>query len=141
MKLKLEDYLALPYHIGLVRDEDEDGNVGWVASVEELRGCLSQGDTPAEAATMISEAMEAWLHVALDHGDPIPLPRAESTHSGKFLVRVPRGLHAALEELARADSVSLNSYVNAVLAGAAGWNGSMHRTPAKQRSRQPVVVG
>jgi antitoxin HicB len=133
--MNLEQYLALPYHIRVVRDEDGDGNAGWVASVEELRGCLAQGDTAAEAVSLlISESMELWLGDAIDSGDSIPLPRPESSHSGKFLVRVPRGLHAALDEQARAENVTLNSYVATALAGAAGWSGAITASPARRRA-------
>jgi len=117
-----DDFLRRPYHILLVRDQDSDGNVGWVASVEELRGCLSQGDTPEEAASMIYEAMGAWLGVALAHGDPIPEPRPEPSFSGRFLVRLPATLHEALDRGAKREGVSLNQYVSTLLAGAIGWS-------------------
>ena len=123
----LSEYLALPYHIQMVRDEtDEEPQVGWVAWVEELPGCASQGDTPEEAASMIREAMHAWLSAMLEDGDPIPEPRRESTHSGRYLVRMPRGLHAALDATARAEGVSLNQYINSVLAGAVGYGAAEH---------------
>lgn len=118
--MTVDEYMKLPYHLTMVRDE-HDGEVGWVVSVEELPGCISEGDTPEEAATMIQDAMHGWLTVKLEHGDPIPLPRPESTHSGKFMTRVPVGLHAELDKLARSQGVSLNSLVNNLLAGAIGW--------------------
>lgn len=72
---KLEYYTRLPYHIRIVRDQSEDGSqAGWVAWVEELPGCASQGETIEEAATMIREAMEAWLMTAIDLGYEIPEP-------------------------------------------------------------------
>lgn len=47
---------------------------GWFVQVKELRGCMSQGDTAEEAIAMIQEAMELWLGVSLDDGDPPPVP-------------------------------------------------------------------
>jgi hypothetical protein len=41
--------------------------------------------------------------------------------SGRFVVRIPRGLHAELVRQARDEGVSLNQYVATLLAGAAGW--------------------
>jgi antitoxin HicB len=45
---------------------------GYVVSVPELPGCVSEGDTFEEAWEMIQDAMDGWLHVAAKHGDPIP---------------------------------------------------------------------
>jgi predicted RNase H-like HicB family nuclease len=45
---------------------------GYIASVPELPGCVSEGDTFEEALAMIQDALRGWLHVAAKHGDPIP---------------------------------------------------------------------
>lgn len=116
----LEDYLALPYAIELVRDEDEEGNTGFVAEVEELPGCLSQGATPEEAIHNVFNAMEGWLSVALEDGRPIPEPRAGRTYSGRFVLRIPQSLHADLAHEAEREGVSLNQYVATTLARAVG---------------------
>jgi antitoxin HicB len=50
----------------MIREETEDGTVGWVTWVEELPGCVSQGDTPEEATQMIREAMELWLETSIE---------------------------------------------------------------------------
>ena len=42
-------YLALPYTIELVREED----AAWFARVVELPGCISEGDSAEDAASMI----------------------------------------------------------------------------------------
>ena len=47
---------------------------GYVASVAKLSGCLTDGETPAEALRNLEEAMAAWLESHLIHGDPIPAP-------------------------------------------------------------------
>lgn len=117
MSRTLDEYLALPYHITLVHDADDEGNEGWVAEVEELPGCLSQGATPEEAVVNIRDAMMGWISVALEDGSPIPEPR-ETRASGRFLVRVPRSLHAELSDEARREDVSLNLFVSNALAGA-----------------------
>jgi antitoxin HicB len=126
------DYLKLPYHITLVREEDAEGAVAWVASVAELPGCISQGDTPEEAASMIREAMEAWIDVSLECGDPIPEPRRTDAYSGQFVLRIPSGLHQQLDLNARTEGVSLNQYVAAILAGAAEWTGDVRPSRSKR---------
>ncbi|MBN2389301.1 MAG: type II toxin-antitoxin system HicB family antitoxin [Anaerolineae bacterium] len=109
-------YLALPYTIELIPDPDG----GWFVAVKELPGCMSQGDTEAEALEMIRDAMEGWLEVALDNGMNIPEPRNLDEYSGKFVVRVPRSLHRELVERAEEEGTSLNQYINVLLAHAIG---------------------
>ncbi len=45
---------------------------GFVVSVPELPGCVSEGDTFEQAWEMIQDAMEGWLYVASKHGDETP---------------------------------------------------------------------
>ena len=70
-KLKPKDKLKITKDdIEFEFEVAEEG--GYVASVPELPGCVSEGDTLEEALEMIQDAMEGWLHVAAEHGDPIP---------------------------------------------------------------------
>lgn len=118
----LDDYLALPYRIVLVHDHDEeDGVEGWVAEVEELPGCMSQGSTPEEAVAGIRDAMAGWISVALEDEKAIPEPRADQSHSGRFLTRMPATLHAQIAQEAEWEGVSLNQFVVSALAGAVAW--------------------
>jgi antitoxin HicB len=115
MEKNLDYFLKLPYTVELTPDP-EDG--GWVVSVKELPGCLSQGETIEEAMEMIQDAMTGWLELALEDGDPIPEPRTNEQFSGKFQVRVPRSLHRQLVEVSQAEGVSLNQFINVALAKA-----------------------
>jgi len=112
----IEEYLQLPYTIEMIRQSNES----WFVSIKELPGCMSQGDTPEEAVAMIHDAMRAWLEVALEDGYPIPEPQADEDYSGRFMVRVPRGLHRQLVHTADLQEVSLNAYCIAVLAQSVG---------------------
>jgi len=114
--METEDYLALPYAIELVQDTDDAGHQGWVAEIEELPGCISQGVTPEEAIANVRDAMLGWISVALEDGRDVPQPRALGTYSGKFIVRVPSSLHADLVKTAAREGVSLNQLVATTLA-------------------------
>lgn len=116
----VQAYLELPYAIELVQDRDDDGATGWVAEVEELPGCISQGQTPEAAVARIRDAMLGWISVALEDGREIPVPRALGKYSGKFVVRVPQSLHADLVRLAEREGVSLNHLVSTTLARSLG---------------------
>jgi antitoxin HicB len=108
----LNYYLSLPYTIQLIREDGES----WFARVLELPGCMTEGDSPEEVVEMIFDAMAGWLEIALEDGRPIPEPRPVEDYSGKFVVRVPRTLHRQLVEASDRESVSLNQYINVILA-------------------------
>ncbi len=117
MAKTVDDYLKLPYTIEIFRDETDDTS-GWVARVVELPGCMTQGDTFAELAEMLDDAMHTWIETALTDGDPIPEPRPLTDYSGKFVTRVPRSLHRELVQAAGREGVSLNAFVTMALAKA-----------------------
>ena len=64
--MEAEDYLALPYAIELVQDADEAGHRGWVAEIEELPGCISQGATAEEGKEVYrsDDAARHWRRTA-----------------------------------------------------------------------------
>jgi antitoxin HicB len=107
----LADYLALAYPVTL--HPEPDG--GFVAELEDLPGCLTQGGSVAEAYKNIEEARRLWIETAYDHGDEIPLPAAEEG-SGRLLLRLPRALHGRLAREARRQEVSLNQYIVTLLS-------------------------
>jgi predicted RNase H-like HicB family nuclease len=113
-------YLALPYHLLVVRDGEEK-DTPWTAFVEELPGCTSRGRTSEEALAGIEIVMEKWISVALEEGREIPEPRSASTHSGRLLLRMPRTLHADLTRASEREGVSLNQFITDVLAAAVAW--------------------
>src|SRR6266581_752583 len=123
MSRTLDEYLALPYHIRVVRDHWDDGREGWFAEVEELTGCMAQGESPAVVIANVYDAMVDWIRVGLEDGVAIPEPRGEDDYSGRFLLRIPRGLHAELARQAAEEGTSLNQFIAAALAGAVGWRG------------------
>ena len=128
---KVAEYMKLPYTITMVYDTS-GGPPAWVVGVEELQGCLSQGDTPDEAIAMIREAMEGWLEVSVAYGDEIPLPKEHfPEHSGKFQVRLPVGLHGKLAAVAENENVSLNQLVTAILAEGVGWRPAGRRDASR----------
>jgi len=116
----LEEYLALPYTIEIVHDHDDDGHAGFVAEVKELPGVISQGETVEEAAANVHDAMAGWISVALEDGIEIPEPVDVDAYSGRFLLRIPRSLHADLARGAEEEGVSLNQFVATTLARVVG---------------------
>lgn len=51
----------------------EDGG-GFLATVPDLPGCMSDGDTREQAARNVGEAIEAWIAEAYALDRPVPAP-------------------------------------------------------------------
>jgi predicted RNase H-like HicB family nuclease len=99
-------YMNLPYKI-IIR---KDPYGGFFAKVDELEGCMTQGETYDEVSSNIREAMELWFEGSLEKGMDIPEPEQENDYSGKFMIRLPKSLHRRLAENAKEENVSLNQY-------------------------------
>ena len=100
-------------------EEDE----GFIAEAPDLPGCSAWGATEAEAAREAQDAISAWVQAAQSAGKAIPVPptvQPLQAYSGKFLVRLPRSLHARLARRAAQEGVSLNQFLTGVLASQVG---------------------
>jgi predicted HicB family RNase H-like nuclease len=54
--------------------------------------------------------MEGWVETKIKNGFPVPPPMNTEKFSGKFLIRLPKTLHAHLAMEAQKEGVSLNQY-------------------------------
>ncbi len=91
-------------------DEDE----GFIAVVPDLPGCNAWGKTETDALREAHDAIAAWIKTAKSLKRPIPEPSNpadDRSYSGRFLVRVPKRLHAEIARAAKTQGVSLNQYV------------------------------
>ena len=107
--MKIKEYLKLPYHIVIQYITDESDSY-YYATVREFDGCMSHGETYEEAFKNIQEAMTGWIEAKLENGFSVPEPIEESQYSGKFVLRIPKTLHARLALEAEKEGVSLNQY-------------------------------
>ena len=105
--LSAADYLALPY--ARMVTPDSDGT--YFGQILEFPGCLSSGDTAAEALANLENVAEGWLEAALANGQKIPKPVEESDFSGKLMLRLPKSLHKEAALAAGRDGVSLNQFI------------------------------
>lgn len=104
---KLEDYMNLSYKLEIIKDTEDNS---YVASYPELPGCLSSGNTIAEAIHNIEDAKENWLMAAMEDNIDIPLPETANKYSGQFKLRMPKTLHRLLAQRAKAEGISMNQY-------------------------------
>lgn len=71
-QVRLDHYMSLPYTI-LLKQAIEDG--GWFAKIVELHGCMTVGDSQADALEMLEDAKLTWLTGSILAGDDIPEPQ------------------------------------------------------------------
>ena len=102
----LKYYMSLPYKIEIEEDAEAGG---YTASIPELPGCLTCGETAEEALEHMDDAKKEWILSALEESYPIPEPH-EPSYSGQFKLRLPKSLHKALAERAKEEGTSLNQY-------------------------------
>jgi antitoxin HicB len=126
----LDHYLSLKYRTSVYQDDEGD----YIAEVDDLPGCVADGQTPDEAFANLEEAKRSWMESRRAAGLEIPEPRKLEKFSGKVLVRMPRFLHRRLSQQASTEGISLNQYVVSLLSQAsavpqgvasnAGWAGT-----------------
>jgi len=59
----------------------EDGG-GFIATVPDLPGCMSDGETPEEAIANVQDAIAAWIEAAIELGRTVPEPSTQLALAG-----------------------------------------------------------
>jgi antitoxin HicB len=73
----IDELLKRPYR-KVIRGTAEDG---YLAEAPELPGCVTAGDTEAEALELLADAMAGWCDARLARGLPIPEPSSSEAPS------------------------------------------------------------
>ena len=100
-------YMELPYRMEIIPDKEEGG---FVATLPDLPGCITVGETIEAVIQNIVDAKRAWLEAELEIGATIPEPEDLKEYSGQFKLRLPRSLHKQLAEHSKLEGVSMNQY-------------------------------
>lgn len=102
------EYLKRPY--GRVVVPEPDGS--FRAEIIEFPGCITTGETAAEALTSLEDIAESWLEGTIARKLPVPEPmEGSSGYSGKLVVRLGRDLHRRASHMAAYEGVSLNQLI------------------------------
>lgn len=115
---------------------EEDGG-GYMITFPDLHGCMSDGETLEEALINGRDAFNCWIAAQVDMGRQIPAPTHydEEGKPVKFVQRLPRSLHTSLQARARAEGVSINTLVLALIAEGLG----RHEGRAKDDSEKKAA--
>lgn len=68
------------------------------------------GDDETEVYRELCEAIEEWIEICREEGDPLPPATAGREYSGKFNLRVGEDLHKKLAIAAMRENQSLNAF-------------------------------
>ena len=96
------------------------------------------GDNEAKVYKEICQAVEEWIEIYQEDGEPLPAATAGKEYSGKFVLRVGKDLHKALAVEALRHGESLNSYCMHLLReerALYGKNKQMQRISGRTRKR------
>ena len=61
-------------HYSMIFEWEPEGGV-YVVTFPELPGCRTHGRTLAEAVAQARDALESWVDIAREDGNPLPAPR------------------------------------------------------------------
>lgn len=73
------------------------------------------GDDEAKVYKELCQAVEEWLEIYEEDGEPLPPTTAGKTYSGKFVIRVGSDLHKSLAIGAMRQGQSLNEHCVSLL--------------------------
>ena len=65
--------MKLEYAVRIERLAENDGG-GYLATVPDLPGCMSDGETPEEALKNVQDAIASWIEAAREWKLDIPEP-------------------------------------------------------------------
>lgn len=118
----LKYFKDLEYKI-LIDSSIEDGAKSYIAYSNELGkyACYGIGNTQVEAISSFLKEKDEFIEYLFNTGETINEPKPEDSerYSGFFNVRTSSVIHANLVLQAKELDISLNLYLNQILAGAA----------------------
>jgi antitoxin HicB len=73
--------MKLEYTVRIERLAESDGG-GYLATVPDLPGCMSDGASPEEALKNVQEAIRSWIEAAKEWKQDIPKPSPPLARAG-----------------------------------------------------------
>ena len=120
-------------YLKIVEWSEEDGC--YVGTCPGLMLGGVHGRCEARVYRELCQAVQEWIRIHQEDGEPLPEPAAGREYSGKFVVRVGKELHRELAIDARRLRRSLNSYCVEILRGRQASYGPGDRARPAQHAR------
>lgn len=107
---------------------------GYMASIVEIAGCVSDGETHEEAIENLRGAFDDVVEALLHWGQKAPAGKAKSPAA--FVFRPSRSLYSQLRTAADSEGVSVNALLNEAVALRLGAKlGTAYLAPKKKSAR------
>lgn len=105
-----------------VRKERVDGEIYWVARVDEIPDILEFADTRDEAYQLAIDTITVGQEMCLNEGTPFPSPKhfLEQEVSGRVTLRLPKSVHYKCIVESEKEGSSLNAYILTCIASYTG---------------------
>jgi len=104
----------LTYYLSLnwtYRFEWSDEDKTYIATVAELNGCMTDGQTIETAAAMIKDALKSYIETFLGLDKEIPEPAKSSDFKGNIPFRTTSEQHYKLHKKAAIEGISINKVI------------------------------
>jgi len=100
-----------------IRKISIDGNDLFESSIREIPSVREYGSTYEEAYELALDSINTLAEMHEEEGRifPVPAPK-DDAYSGRITLRLAKSLHASCTNNADREGVSLNSWINTVLA-------------------------
>lgn len=109
----IEYYINLPYRIEIYAIPPEEGG-GYTARLPQFgsNSIVGDGETIPEAIESLENIKKYIFKLLIEKGSEIPEPDTDILqYSGKFLIRIPKELHAKITYDAKINNISINQLV------------------------------
>lgn len=114
MDLRYEDYKLI-----LSTIETEEG-IEYIAEYREFEFCGGSGKNPNEAVDEAKNNLKIYIDELQELGKEIPMPIQELDYSGRFTLRISKGMHKKAAECAEREGISLNSFISEAVSEKVG---------------------
>ncbi len=95
----LEYYMGLPYTRKTEKVEDEREGVFWLAWIEELPGCKTDGRTQLEAVNNLHLTFDDYIEAMIEFESPIPEPEQIVVNEEDLVLYLAPAIPLDLDEL------------------------------------------
>jgi antitoxin HicB len=75
--------MDIPEYPVVIEPPSKQNGGGFLATVPDLPGCMSDGNSREEAARNVADAIAEWIEEATRLGRPIPAPSAHLALAGE----------------------------------------------------------
>lgn len=122
-----------------IRKVDYEGEMLFESSIREFPNVREYGDSYQEAYELALDSIETLAEMYAEEGRALPnIAHTDENYSGRITLRMAKSLHHACALRADEEEVSLNSWVNTVIAEYVGRTIGRQDAKSTYATRTPI---